>query len=168
KPSLFRSRHLPEFGEAHHLSTGSPPTSETRQSRGAVGRGPPDRRGGDLTMISVPGKVTNLVKNSWARWMPRFSVRGSIEDSQHLVDLVRVVQTGVLDPDVLAKHLRATSLYGSNGAVVKEVQVRRVLKYHTGRRCTLEISLRAEDGWHLLIAKIYRKDRSDLFDVMKG
>jgi phosphotransferase family enzyme len=119
-------------------------------------------------MISLPGKVTAHLKNSWARWMPRFSVRDSIKDSQPLADLVRVVQTGVLDPDVLAKHLRGTSLYGSNGAAVKEVQVRRVLKYHTDRRCTLEIALRTEDGWHLLIAKIYRKDRSDLFDAMKG
>jgi hypothetical protein len=119
-------------------------------------------------MSSLPGKVTNLVKNSWARWMPPFSARDSIQDSEPLTDLERVVQTGVLDPDVLAKHLRGTSLYGGNGAAVKEVQVRRMLKYHTDRRCTFEIALRTEDGWQVLIAKIYRKDRLDLFEAMKG
>src|SRR5712691_7972549 len=97
-------------------------------------------------MISLQGKVTNFVKDYWARWMPPFSVRDAIEDSQTLADLERVVQTGVLDSDVLAKHLRGTSLYGSNGAAVKEVQVRRMLKYHTDRRCTVEIALRTEDG----------------------
>jgi len=119
-------------------------------------------------MSSLPAKVTNLVKNSWARWMPPSSARDSIQDSQPLTDLERVVQTGVLDPEVLAKHLRGTSLYGSNGAAVKEVQVRRVLKYHTDRRCTLEVAVRTEDGWQVLIAKIYRKDRSDLFEAMRG
>ena len=119
-------------------------------------------------MISLPGKVTNLVKNSWARWMPPLSARDSVEDSKPHTDLKRIVQTGVLDPDVLVKHLRQTSLYGSDGAAVKEVQVRRVLKFHVGKRCTLEIALRTESGWQLLIAKIYRKDRSDVFQAMKG
>lgn len=119
-------------------------------------------------MNRLPGKMTNLVKNSGARGILASSVRDSIENSQPLTDLDRVVQTGVLDPEVLAKHLRGTSLYSSYGEAVKEVQVRRVLKYHTDRRCTLEIALRTEDGWYLLIAKIYRKDRSDMFEAMKG
>jgi aminoglycoside phosphotransferase (APT) family kinase protein len=119
-------------------------------------------------MSSLPGKVTYFVKDSWARWMPPFAVRDSIEGSARLTDLERIVQTGVVDPDVLAKHLRAASLSGSNGAAIQELQVRRVLKYHTDRRCTVEIALRTEDGWHVLIAKIYRKDRSDLFHAMKA
>jgi len=108
------------------------------------------------------------VKNSWARWMPPFSARDPIEDSKPHRDLKRIVQTGVLDPDVLVKHLRHTSLYSSNGASVKEVQVRRVLKFHVGKRCTLEIALRTEYGWQFLIAKVYRKDRSDVFQAMQG
>jgi aminoglycoside phosphotransferase (APT) family kinase protein len=119
-------------------------------------------------MISLPGKVTNLLKNSWARWMPPFSVRDSNQDSKPHTDLKRIVQTGVLDPDILVKHLRHTSLYGSNGAAVKEVQIRRVLKFHVGKRCTLEVALRTEGGWQFLVAKIYRKDRSDVFQAMKG
>jgi aminoglycoside phosphotransferase (APT) family kinase protein len=43
-----------------------------------------------------------------------------------------------------------------------------VLKFHAGKRCTLEIALRTECGWHSLIAKVYRKDRSDVFQAMKG
>jgi aminoglycoside phosphotransferase (APT) family kinase protein len=43
----------------------------------------------------------------------------------------------------------------------------RVLKHHLGRRCTLEIGLRTDNGWHFLIGKVYRKDRSHVFQAME-
>ena len=99
---------------------------------------------------------------------PPFFVRESPEDSQPLTDRDTVISTGVLDPVVLAKHLRGTSLLDSNGAAVTDVQVRGVLKHHVGKRCTLEIAARAGDRWQSFIAKIYLKDRADVFDAMTG
>ena len=118
--------------------------------------------------MSFPSKVTNLVKNSWGRWMPTFRVRGSIQESQPLTDLETVIQTGVLDPAVVAKHLRGISPFDPNEETFNEVQVRRVLKHHVGKRCTLEIALRTERGWRALVAKIYRKDHSHVFETMEG
>ncbi len=95
-------------------------------------------------------------------------VAESAADSPPLTDLERVLQTGVVDPTVLTKHLRGISLFGPNGEAVQEVQVRGVLKYHVGKRCALEIAVRTGDRWRSLIAKMYRKDRSDVFQAMKG
>jgi hypothetical protein len=73
----------------------------------------------------------------------------------------------VLDPAVLAKHLRVISHAPWNGGAVEEVQMR-VLKHYLGRRCTLEIGARTQEGWHFLIGKVYRKDRSHVFQAMEG
>jgi aminoglycoside phosphotransferase (APT) family kinase protein len=73
----------------------------------------------------------------------------------------------VLDPIVLAKHLRASRLFSENGEAVQEVQVR-VLKHWVGKRCTVEIGFRAENGRHPVIGKVYRKKRAKLFQVMQG
>ena len=43
----------------------------------------------------------------------------------------------------------------------------RVLRWHTGNRCTLEIVIGTERGWHYLIGKIYLRDRADVFEAMK-
>ena len=99
---------------------------------------------------------------------PPFFVPESPEGSPPLTDRDTVIQTGGLDPVVLANHLRGTSLLDSNEEAVTDVHVRRVLKHHVGKRCTLEIALRTGDRWQSLIAKIYRKDRSDVFEAMKG
>jgi len=119
-------------------------------------------------MIRLASKLTTIVKSYGACLTPAFFVSHSPEPSELFKDRDTVIQTGVLHPDVLAKHLRGISLNGADGEALKELQVRRVLKHHPGKRCTLEIALRTEHGWHLLIAKVYRKDRSDVFAAMKG
>ena len=118
-------------------------------------------------MTSTGTKLTSNLKNYGRSLLPPFSAHGHNEDIRGFADLEAVVQTGVLDPAVLAKHLRGNSLGGANGDAVKEVEVRGVLKHHVGKRCTLEIALRTECGWQLLIAKIYRKDHSDVFETME-
>jgi hypothetical protein len=90
------------------------------------------------------------------------------EPIQQLTDPNIPTLAEVFDTIVLANHLRSISLYNGNEGDVKEVQIIRVLKHHLGRRCTLEIRLRTDKGWRSLIAKIYRKDRSDVFQAMKG
>jgi aminoglycoside phosphotransferase (APT) family kinase protein len=72
----------------------------------------------------------------------------------------------VLDPIVLAKHLRSVSRAPWNGHAIEQVQTR-VLKHYFGRRCTLEIGLRTEKGWHFLIGKVYSHDRPDIFQTME-
>ena len=41
----------------------------------------------------------------------------------------------------------------------------RALKWH-GDRCTFEIAMRTEGGWHSVIAKVYKMDRADIFQAM--
>lgn len=72
----------------------------------------------------------------------------------------------VCDPLALAKHLRGVPLGLPDGGAIEAVEVR-VLRHVLGRRCTLEIGLRTESNWHFLIAKVYRKDHSDVFEAMK-
>jgi len=42
----------------------------------------------------------------------------------------------------------------------------RALKWH-GDRCTFEIAVRTESGWHHVIGKVYKTDRSDVFQAME-
>jgi hypothetical protein len=85
-------------------------------------------------------------------------------------DLETVLQTGTVDPGVLASHLRGVSRLVPDGDALAgaDLRVTRVLKHHVGKRSTLEIAVREGDRWRPLIAKIYRKDRSDVFEAMKG
>ncbi|TME86078.1 MAG: hypothetical protein E6I44_14355 [Chloroflexi bacterium] len=83
-----------------------------------------------------------------------------------LADLSLPTLSEVLDPIALAKHLRLFSLPPWNWGTIEGVQVR-VLKYHAGKRCTLEISLRSDNGWHALIGKVYDTDRDDVFQAME-
>src|SRR4029077_11798103 len=94
-------------------------------------------------------KLTSYMKNYWDCLLPPFSAHDPNEGSRPFADRDTVIQTGVLDPVVLAKHVRGNSLSDANRDAVKEVQVRRVLKHHVGKRCTLEIALRSERGWQL-------------------
>jgi aminoglycoside phosphotransferase (APT) family kinase protein len=73
----------------------------------------------------------------------------------------------VLDPAVLTKHLHVLSHAPWNGGVVEDIQVR-VLRQHVGQRCTLEIGLRTEKGWHFVIGKVYQIDCPDVFQAMEG
>src|SRR5579863_6354011 len=118
-------------------------------------------------MTSSGTKLTSNLKKHWGRLLPPFSAHDHNKGIPPFADLDTVIQTGVLDPAVLAKHLHGNSLGDANTGAVKEVQVRRVLKHHVGKRCTLEIALRTERGWQLLVAKIYRKDHSDVFQTME-
>jgi aminoglycoside phosphotransferase (APT) family kinase protein len=86
---------------------------------------------------------------------------------QPVTDLGIATLAEVLDPIVLAKHLRVISRAPWNGAPVEEVEVR-VLRHHVRQRCTLEIGLRTEKGWHFLIGKVYHNDRPDIFQAMQG
>jgi aminoglycoside phosphotransferase (APT) family kinase protein len=81
-------------------------------------------------------------------------------------DLGLATLSEVLDPIALVKHLRGVSRAPWNGHAVEEVRTR-VLKHYFGRRCTLEIGLRTAKGWHSLIGKVYRKDRSKVFHMME-
>jgi len=87
---------------------------------------------------------------------------------QLLVDPEIPTVAEVLDTGVLAKHLRIVSRAPWNGGGVEEAHVVRVLKHHVGKRCTLEIGVRTGDNWHFLIGKVYRKDRSDVFEAIEG
>ena len=81
-------------------------------------------------------------------------------------DLGLATLSEVLDPIALVKHLRGVSRAPWNGHAVEEVRTR-VLKHYLGRRCTLEIGFRTAKGWHSLIGKVYRKDRSKVFQMME-
>jgi hypothetical protein len=112
--------------------------------------------------------MTTYLKHSWFRLKPSFSTCNSTADTSQLTELETVLRTGVLDPVVLGKHVRGIAVFGPNERTVKEAQVRGVLKLHVGSRCAFEIALRTTDGWNAFVAKIYRKDRSDIFQVMQG
>jgi len=84
-----------------------------------------------------------------------------------LTDLGLQTLSEVFDSDALARHLRGVPLGRWNGGTVEEVRIIRVLKHHVGQRCTLEIGLRSENGWHFLIGKVYRDDRPDILQAME-
>ena len=86
---------------------------------------------------------------------------------QPLIDPGIVTLSEVLDPTALGKHLRLISKAPWNGAPVEEIQVR-VLRHHVRQRCTLEVGIRTEKGWHFLIGKVYHNDRPDIFQAMQG
>jgi hypothetical protein len=94
----------------------------------------------------------------------------TIVDAPRSTDLDTVLQTGVLDPEVFARHLGGVTLMGASGEAVTaaDVRVHGLLRHHAGKRCTFEIALRTGDGWRPLIAKVYRKDHSDVFEALKG
>jgi hypothetical protein len=119
-------------------------------------------------MNRLASKGADFAKNYQGSPTPSFSDRDSAESSQPLSDCDTVIQTGVLDPVVFAKHLRGMSLNDLGGRHIRKVNVLRVLKHHVGKRCALEIALRTDHGWHSFVAKFYRKDRSDVFEAMKA
>jgi len=71
----------------------------------------------------------------------------------------------VLHVPELQRELRTISLAPWQGEL-QEVRVR-VLQCHIGKRCTVEISLRAAYQWHDLIGKVYATDRSDVYEAMQ-
>ena len=70
----------------------------------------------------------------------------------------------VLNPLELGEHLRESLPSQTKG--LKEIQVR-LLRHHVGKRCVVEITLRATEGSSSLIGKVYAKDRSDIHQLME-
>jgi len=119
-------------------------------------------------MMRLAGKLARLVKNPGVFLTPPFAFRrASTEPVQPLTDPGIETLSEVLDPIALARHLGDVSRAFWNGQAVKEVQVR-VLRHHVGQRCTLEIALRTEQGWHFMIGKVYQADCPELFQAMEG
>jgi aminoglycoside phosphotransferase (APT) family kinase protein len=88
------------------------------------------------------------------------------EPAQPVADLGIPTLSETLDPIALAKHLRLFSLPPWNWGDVMKVKVC-MLKGKPGRRCTLELGLQTETGWHSLIGKVYATDRPDVFQAME-
>ena len=86
---------------------------------------------------------------------------------QPLTDLGIETLPEILDPVALAKHFRGVWLGPRIGGMIEEIQVR-VLRHHVAQRCTLEIGLRTENGWHFLIGKVYQVDCPEVFQAMEG
>lgn len=89
------------------------------------------------------------------------------ELAQPLIDPSIETLSEVLDPVALAKHLRGVRLGPRIGRTIHDVQVR-LLRHHAGRRCTLEIGLQTEGGWHFVIGKVYQVDCPEVFQAMEG
>jgi len=69
----------------------------------------------------------------------------------------------VLDPVELGEHL--TPVLPSEWGALRAMRIQ-VLKHHSGKRCTVEIELRATRGDYVLIGKVYSTDGSHVYDVM--
>ena len=119
-------------------------------------------------MNNFGSNAAAMAHNSKPGVIPPVGTSVPNQGSKLLTDLETVIQTGLLDPNVLAQHMSTISLHDSNSEAIREVQVRGMLKFHEGKRCTLDVALRTDSGWQSLIAKVYRKDRSDVFQAMKG
>ena len=72
----------------------------------------------------------------------------------------------VLDSGEWRRHLRELAYTHWGARCVNDTQTR-LLKLQMGNRCTLEIVIGTEKGWHYLIGKIYLRDRADVFEAMK-
>src|SRR5947208_2048386 len=70
----------------------------------------------------------------------------------------------VLDGDGFADALARLCASEWRWGTGQEVRAR-ALKWH-GDRCTFEIAVRTENGWHSVIGKVYTTDRSDVFRTM--
>src|SRR5881396_3832298 len=72
---------------------------------------------------------------------------------------------GVLNPVELGEHLREHLPLPAKGLNLLQV---RVLRYHPGKRCVVEITLPTMEGSLTLIGKVYAKDRSDVYRVTEA
>jgi len=87
-------------------------------------------------------------------------------DASSLVDAEIGTLHEVLDPTVVGKQLAVLLDSGERWGTVHDA-IFRPLKWHKGKRCTLEIVLRTNNGSHPLIAKVYSKDRLDAYQLME-
>ena len=79
-------------------------------------------------------------------------------------DLAIPTLPAVLNPVELGEHLRELVPLHTKGVDHLQVQV---LRYHPGKRCVVEITLRATERSFGLIGKVYAKDRSDVYQLMQ-
>jgi len=63
-------------------------------------------------------------------------------------------------------HLRLLAPFPWKSCGLNGIQTR-LIKLQKGNRCTVEIALSTEGGWHYLIGKVYSRDRADVFEAMK-
>lgn len=95
---------------------------------------------------------------------------GTYIDTKRL-DMSSLVDSGidtlreVLDPAALKSQLNTLPECSVSWGTVHDVSLR-PLKWHKGRRCTLEVSFRTDIGPCQLIAKVYAKDRLDVHQAM--
>jgi len=80
-----------------------------------------------------------------------------------LVDKELSTLGAVLDPVELGNHLRPV-LPTKWGALL-DIQVQ-LLRHFPGKRCTIKITILTATGKYELIGKLYRRDRSDVFQAM--
>jgi aminoglycoside phosphotransferase (APT) family kinase protein len=121
--------------------------------------------------VECPGRLRSRkqIKHCWSGEVYVDRSNAVAECVQSLIDPGIATLSEVLDPTALAEHLRVISHGPWSGVAVEEVRVVGVLKHHVGKRCTFEIGLRTEKGWHSLVGKVYRKDRAaDVFQAMEG
>ena len=74
--------------------------------------------------------------------------------------------TAVLDQEEFRKELDRVCFSERHWGTWREVRAR-VLKSH-GDRCTFEITVRTESGCYSVIGKVYKIDRSDVFQAMEA
>lgn len=86
-------------------------------------------------------------------------------DMSSFVDSEIATLQEVLNPAALSSQLNALPECGVSWGSVHDASVR-PLKWHKGRRCTLEISLQTDNGPCQLIAKVHAKDRLDVHQQM--
>jgi len=85
-------------------------------------------------------------------------------DMSSLVDEGITTLQEVLNPAVLGRQVSTLPGCASWGTVHDASF--RPLKWHKGKRCTLEVSFRTDNGPCQLIAKVYAKDRTDVHQTM--
>src|SRR2546427_11680590 len=126
----------------------------------AVGKGVPD----SPQKSSLEKRRAGGLEGRPSRWAKR---KDTV--SKHvgaLTDPGIATLAEVLDPAALSKHLRGVSLGSWDGEAVEGIQTR-PLRHHEHLRCTLEIGLRTDHGWHFLIGKGYPRDRFEVFQAME-
>lgn len=86
-------------------------------------------------------------------------------DMSSLADAEITTLQKVLNPAILGKELTILPERSVTWSTVHDTTFR-PLKWHKGKRCTLEISFRTDNGPCQLIAKVYAKDRGDVYETM--
>ncbi|HEV8525568.1 MAG TPA: phosphotransferase [Terriglobales bacterium] len=74
--------------------------------------------------------------------------------------------SAVLDGEEFREEVKRLCRSEWHWGIPEELCVR-VLKPHT-RRCTFEVAVKTEGGWHALIGKAYLRDRLDIFQAMQA